>query len=184
MSEHRRNRRWDRDGPSYRDRREDDRPPSWRRERSRSRSRSRSPSPDSRRRRHRDRDHDDGGRKRQEDERKARMARLRMENEEEERRLAVHTSKEEEEEAERQRRPEPTKDFLTVQEEDLDGLDEEEQMKMLLGFSGGFGSTSGNKVEDNQNSAASGAAAKNKARKYRQYMNRKNGFNRPLDKMD
>lgn len=111
------------------------------------------------------------------------MARLRMENEEEERRLAG-PSQEEAEEAERQRRPEPTKEILTVQEEDLDGLDEEEQMRMLLGFSGGFGSTSGQKVEDNQNSAASGAAAKNKARKYRQYMNRKNGFNRPLDKMD
>jgi U4/U6.U5 tri-snRNP-associated protein 3 len=53
-----------------------------------------------------------------------------------------------------------------------------------LGFGGEFGSTKGNKVEDNHSSSARGAAAKHKARKYRQYMNRKNGFNRPLDKMD
>ena len=56
-------------------------------------------------------------------------------------------------------------------------------MRMLLGFSGGFGSTAGKAVEDNQKSAAKGAANKTKARKYRQYMNRKGGFNRPLDKM-
>eukprot|EP00934_Nitzschia_sp_Nitz4_P000811 Nitzschia sp. Nitz4//scaffold497_size4732//407//739//NITZ4_009235-RA/size4732-processed-gene-0.1-mRNA-1//1//CDS//3329553080//811//frame0 len=49
---------------------------------------------------------------------------------------------------------------------------------------GGFGCTKGQAVEDNQSTAARGAAAKNKARKYRQYMNRKNGFNRALEKMD
>jgi U4/U6.U5 tri-snRNP-associated protein 3 len=56
-------------------------------------------------------------------------------------------------------------------------------MQLLMGF-GGFGSTKGQKVADNYGSAAQGAAGKNKARRYRQYMNRKNGFNRPLDKMD
>jgi len=73
--------------------------------------------------------------------------------------------------------------IVEVDETDLEGLDDEEQMRMLLGFTGGFGSTSGKPVEDNQTSAAKGAANKTKARKYRQYMNRKGGFNRPLDKM-
>ena len=74
-------------------------------------------------------------------------------------------------------------EIVEVNDTELEGLDEEEQMRMLLGFSGGFGSTSGKAVEDNQKSAAKGAANKTKARKYRQYMNRKGGFNRPLDKM-
>ncbi len=60
---------------------------------------------------------------------------------------------------------------------------EEEQMRMMLGFNG-FGTTKGKAVADNQHSAARGAASKNKGRKYRQYMNRKGGFNRPLDKMN
>jgi U4/U6.U5 tri-snRNP-associated protein 3 len=76
-----------------------------------------------------------------------------------------------------------TDEIVEVNNTELEGLDEEEQMRMLLGFSGGFGSTSGKAVEDNQTSAAKGAANKTKARKYRQYMNRKGGFNRPLDKM-
>ena len=67
--------------------------------------------------------------------------------------------------------------------EELEELDEEEQMQRMLGF-GGFDSTKGKAVEDNQNSLAMGSAAKNKARKYRQYMNRKGGFNKPLDKMN
>lgn len=74
-------------------------------------------------------------------------------------------------------------EIVEVDETELEGLDDEEQMRMLLGFSGGFGSTAGKAVEDNQKSAAKGAANKTKARKYRQYMNRKGGFNRPLDKM-
>ena len=60
--------------------------------------------------------------------------------------------------------------------------DEDDAMAQLMGFSG-FGSTKGEPVEDNHKGAARGAAAKNKARKYRQYMNRKGGFNRALDKM-
>ena len=73
--------------------------------------------------------------------------------------------------------------IVEIDEEELEGLDEEEQMQQLFGF-GDFGSTKGKAVTDNQNSAAKGLAAKNKARKYRQYMNRKGGFNRPLDKMN
>ena len=45
-----------------------------------------------------------------------------------------------------------------------------------MGF-GGFNSTKNTKVEGNSD----GYAKINKPRKYRQYMNRKGGFNRPLD---
>ena len=114
-----------------------------------------------------------------EEERRARMARLRQEMQEEDRELAALDQPETQDP-----KQQPQKEIIEVNQEELEGLDEEEQMKMLLGFSGGFGSTKGEAVEDNQSSAARGAAAKNKARKYRQYMNRKNGFNRPLDKMD
>lgn len=136
------------------------RPPS-----TRERSRSRSP---------------DAEKGRLEQERRARMARLRAENEEEERRLAAL----ELQDANEEKKPQPKEQFVRVDEEELKDLGEEEQMKRLIGFSGGFASTKGKEVEDNSKSAAKGAAAKNKARKYRQYMNRKGGFNRPLDKMD
>lgn len=45
-----------------------------------------------------------------------------------------------------------------------------------MGFSE-FNTTKNKKVKDN----VSGAVKINKPRKYRQYMNRKGGFNRPLD---
>lgn len=77
----------------------------------------------------------------------------------------------------------PQETVIQVYPEELEGLDEEEQMRKLLGIDG-FGSTKGEAVDDNQSTAARGGAAKNKARKYRQYMNRKNGFNRPLEKMN
>jgi U4/U6.U5 tri-snRNP-associated protein 3 len=76
----------------------------------------------------------------------------------------------------------PQETIIQVREEELEGLDEEEQMRKLMGIEC-FGSTKGQKVEDNHQTSARGVAAKNKARKYRQYMNRKNGFNRPLEKM-
>jgi U4/U6.U5 tri-snRNP-associated protein 3 len=69
-------------------------------------------------------------------------------------------------------------------DDDEDTVDDERRRMMdLLGF-GGFGTTKGKAVMDNQTSAARGAVSKNKGRKYRQYMNRKGGFNRPLDKMN
>jgi len=119
----------------------------------------------------------DEGKHRLEQERRARMARLRAENEEEEAQLAKLDSPS-------QQMPQPKEQFVKVNQEELEGLDEEEQMQRLLGFSGGFSTTKGEEVEDNKKSAARGAAGKNKARKYRQYMNRKGGFNRPLEKMD
>jgi len=54
---------------------------------------------------------------------------------------------------------------------------EEEQMSKLMGFSG-FDTTKGKKTDGSTN--ASGIFKQPK-RKYRQYMNRRGGFNRPLD---
>jgi len=115
-----------------------------------------------------------------EKERRDRMDRLRAEIEEEERNIAE--AKWHKEKASFPKKS--AKDsIVTISSSEIDGLDEEEQMKLMLGFSGGFESTKNKKVEDNHKTAARGTAAKNKARKYRQYMNRKGGFNRPLDKM-
>ena len=74
--------------------------------------------------------------------------------------------------------------LTTTKEDDhtINDDDEDIAMAQLMGFSG-FASTKGELVPDNQKGAARGAATKNKARKYRQYMNRKGGFNRALDKM-
>ena len=118
-----------------------------------------------------------------EEDRRARMARLRAQNEEEEKRLELMDRNEEEKRVAQKRAKRAKEEILTFDPKELEGLDEDEQMQRLLGFSG-FASTKGTEVEDNKTTAAKGAATKNKARKYRQYMNRKGGFNRPLDKMD
>ena len=109
------------------------------------------------------------------------MRRLREENDEEEKRISSFNQLGEE--VNNDHEISARDKIIEVNDDELEGLDEEEQMKRLLGF-GDFSSSKGQKVEDNQNSLARGAAAKNKARKYRQYMNRKGGFNRPLDKMN
>jgi U4/U6.U5 tri-snRNP-associated protein 3 len=116
-----------------------------------------------------------------EDDRESRMARLRREMKDEDTELADALDQKKKEADDSKQKPQET--IIEVNQEELDGLDEEEQMKMLLGIQD-FGSTKGEQVEDNKTSAARGVAAKNKARKYRQYMNRKNGFNRPLEKMN
>lgn len=118
-------------------------------------------------------------------EREQRMARLRQEMRKEDEYLAALDDEQQRiqrEEAIRAEEAKPQETIIEVNPEELEGLDEEEQMRKLLGFNG-FGSTKGEAVADNQTTAARGVAAKNKARKYRQYMNRKNGFNRPLEKM-
>ncbi|KAM3925708.1 U4/U6.U5 small nuclear ribonucleoprotein 27 kDa protein [Leptodactylus fuscus] len=62
--------------------------------------------------------------------------------------------------------------------EDLEGKTEEEiEMMKLMGFST-FDTTKGKKVDGSVNAYAINVSQK---RKYRQYMNRKGGFNRPLD---
>lgn len=67
--------------------------------------------------------------------------------------------------------------------DDEEELTEEEKMKRLLGF-GDFSTTSGKLVASNIEGPAKGAVAPSGVRKYRQYMNRPGGFNRPLDKMN
>mmetsp|Transcript_4012 Transcript_4012/g.5372 ORF Transcript_4012/g.5372 Transcript_4012/m.5372 type:complete len:162 (+) Transcript_4012:87-572(+) len=58
-------------------------------------------------------------------------------------------------------------------------MDELEAMK-AMGFPVGFDSTKGKKVKGNDK----GAARIKVQRKYRQYMNRRGGFNRPLDQQN
>uniref|UniRef100_A0A8C9NRC7 U4/U6.U5 small nuclear ribonucleoprotein 27 kDa protein n=1 Tax=Serinus canaria TaxID=9135 RepID=A0A8C9NRC7_SERCA len=68
-------------------------------------------------------------------------------------------------------------DFLPS-EEDLQGKTEEEiEMMKMMGFAS-FDTTKGKKVDGAANAYAINVSQK---RKYRQYMNRKGGFNRPLD---
>nr|GAT44023.1 predicted protein [Mycena chlorophos] len=55
---------------------------------------------------------------------------------------------------------------------------DEDTMMAMMGMSG-FGSTKGKQIEGNQE----GAASIKKQRTWRQYMNRRGGFNRPLDKI-
>ena len=121
--------------------------------------------------------------------REQRMARLREEIKKEDETLAALDKKQQQQNegsetqgADDDNKISPQEAIVEVKPEELEGLDEEEQMRKLLGFNG-FGSTKGEAVADNQSTAARGGAAKNKARKYRQYMNRKSGFNRPLEKM-
>lgn len=68
-------------------------------------------------------------------------------------------------------------DRPVVTEADLEGKSPEEQeMMKAMGFCG-FDTTKGKKVEGND----AGEVHVILKRKYRQYMNRKGGFNRPLD---
>jgi len=63
-------------------------------------------------------------------------------------------------------------------EEGEDVEDTDNSMMAAMGF-GGFGTTKDRPVDGNQE----GAAFIKKQRTWRQYMNRKGGFNRPLDKI-
>lgn len=154
----------------------DDKPTSATSKQPRGRERSRSPAPAS--------SSFADEKARREAQRRAQMERLRAENEQEEQRLAALDRKQDGSgPAAAAPATKPQEEIVKVEAAELEGLDEEEQMRKLLGIEG-FGSTKGQKVESNHNSSAAGAASKNKARKYRQYMNRKGGFNRPLDKME
>ncbi|XP_010008829.1 PREDICTED: U4/U6.U5 small nuclear ribonucleoprotein 27 kDa protein, partial [Nestor notabilis] len=67
---------------------------------------------------------------------------------------------------------------IALAEEDLQGKTEEEiEMMKMMGFAS-FDTTKGKKVDGAANAYAINVSQK---RKYRQYMNRKGGFNRPLD---
>lgn len=64
-----------------------------------------------------------------------------------------------------------------ISEEDLKGLPQDEaDMMKIMGF-GNFDSSKGKKVKGNDIYVANIP----KKRRYRQYMNRRGGFNRPLD---
>lgn len=81
------------------------------------------------------------------------------------------------------RRREKTPETMQQDEQDTaatadDDDDPETQMMKLMGF-GGFETTKGKHVPG---ADMSGANVK-KQPKYRQYMNRRGGFNRPLDKV-
>jgi len=69
-------------------------------------------------------------------------------------------------------------DLDSTPEEGEDLSDSERQMQAMMGF-GGFDSTKNKGVEGNQ----TGGANLIKQRTWRQYMNRRGGFNRPLDKI-
>jgi U4/U6.U5 tri-snRNP-associated protein 3 len=56
--------------------------------------------------------------------------------------------------------------------------EDDEAMMAMMGMTG-FGSTKGQHVAGNQD----GTANVKKPRTWRQYMNRRGGFNRPLDKI-
>ncbi|XP_047446768.1 U4/U6.U5 small nuclear ribonucleoprotein 27 kDa protein [Mugil cephalus] len=67
---------------------------------------------------------------------------------------------------------------IQMSAEDMEGKTEEEiEMMKLMGF-GSFDTTKGKKTDGSVNAYAINVSMK---RKYRQYMNRKGGFNRPLD---
>jgi U4/U6.U5 tri-snRNP-associated protein 3 len=61
-----------------------------------------------------------------------------------------------------------------------EGMEDEEAMALFMGFDS-FNTTHGKAIEDNKSTAAKGAARRVLKREYRQYMNRKGGFSRPLD---
>jgi U4/U6.U5 tri-snRNP-associated protein 3 len=64
----------------------------------------------------------------------------------------------------------------------LEGASDEAVLSALFGFSE-FGSTKGVAVRDNVEGAGRGGVAQSQHQRFRQYMNRRGGFNRPLDAM-
>ncbi|KAM6944230.1 U4/U6.U5 small nuclear ribonucleoprotein 27 kDa protein isoform 2-T2 [Lycodopsis pacificus] len=79
---------------------------------------------------------------------------------------------------ERKDSKEKTAKPITISAEDMEGKTEEEiEMMKLMGF-GSFETSKGRKTDGSVNAFAINVSMK---RKYRQYMNRKGGFNRPLD---
>ncbi|KAF9009397.1 hypothetical protein BDQ17DRAFT_1348020 [Cyathus striatus] len=67
----------------------------------------------------------------------------------------------------------------TEEGEAMDEIDDDSAAMMAMMGVGGFGSTKGKHVTGNQE----GAVNVKKMRTWRQYMNRRGGFNRPLDKI-
>lgn len=65
--------------------------------------------------------------------------------------------------------------------EEVDDADAEMAAMAAMGFPTGFASTAGEEVKDARCKAE--GISKKEQRKYRQYMNRRGGFNRPLDEV-
>lgn len=61
----------------------------------------------------------------------------------------------------------------------MDAVNEDDDAMMAMMGMSGFGSTKGKQVAGNQE----GVVDIKKIRTWRQYMNRRGGFNRPLDKI-
>ncbi|XP_066586232.1 U4/U6.U5 small nuclear ribonucleoprotein 27 kDa protein [Prorops nasuta] len=147
--------------------------------------RSRTPSPGRRRDRSRERDRERDRRRRRSRERRRRSAerdRVKSRDRERERerdrdRHRRSYSRSRSRDRDRQKTKKPTNERPVITEADLQGKTPEEQdMMRMMGFCG-FDTTKGKKVEGND----VGAVHVILKRKYRQYMNRKGGFNRPLD---
>jgi len=140
--------------------------------RDKKRCRSESPTPSPKRDGHRFRDAEDSesNRDRLEQSRRKRMAKLRAENMAEEKKMQALDEATKRREAGLDFKENVTKKsakegIIEVNEEDLMGMDEEEKMQQLLGFAGGFSSTNGAAVDDNQKSASRGSSAKKQSQK-------------------
>jgi len=83
---------------------------------------------------------------------------------------------------ESQSKPDLDPDTFEEGEAEEDTMDvanaDDEAIAAMMGF-GGFGTTKGKELEGNQ----TGGVFVKKQRTWRQYMNRRGGFNRPLDKI-
>lgn len=149
--------------------------------------RSHTPSPGRRRDRSRERDRERDRRRRRSRERRRRSAerdrvKSRDRDRERERDRDRHKRSYSRSRSRERDRPKPRAKLSTAErpvitEADLQGkTPEEQEMMRMMGFCG-FDTTKGKKVEGND----VGAVHVILKRKYRQYMNRKGGFNRPLD---
>ncbi|XP_060525019.1 U4/U6.U5 small nuclear ribonucleoprotein 27 kDa protein [Cylas formicarius] len=144
------------------------------------RSRSKSPFGSRRRDRERDKERDkdrewerdrDRGRRKRSRDRSRERDRERRRHSHERRRFSRSRSRS----IEKRSKPLPERPAVTAA--DLEGKSQEEQeMMKLMGFCN-FDTTKGKKVDGNE----VGEVHVILKRKYRQYMNRKGGFNRPLD---
>ncbi|KAF5391413.1 hypothetical protein D9757_001950 [Collybiopsis confluens] len=124
-------------------------------------------------------------RERHRDDRRERDSRKRDDEKDKEKDRPRETDREREREATKRAEPQDPghpesnpNDNDAVDTETGPELDDEAAMMAAMGMSG-FGTTKGKHVEGNQE----GASNLKKTRTWRQYMNRRGGFNRPLDKI-
>jgi len=75
--------------------------------------------------------------------------------------------------------PDAPDDDAVEEGEEMDATNDDDSVMMAMMGLSGFGTTKGKHIEGNQE----GAVNVKKVRTWRQYMNRRGGFNRPLDKI-